>query len=59
MDTSTKQFEVDKKVRILKLLRWKTKIQTFCKELLFNNGNSIIKKGKNNLFVIIFSLTFL
>ena len=30
------------------MLRWKTKVQTFSKEVLFNNGKNIKRKVKNN-----------
>ena len=33
-----------------KLLRWKTKVQIFRRELLFNIGKYILGKAKNNFF---------
>ena len=50
---------MDQIVGILKLLRWKTKVQTFRKELLFNIGKYILGKVKNDIFGIVFSLAFL
>ena len=59
MDISTKQFEMAQIVGIIKLLKWKTKIQTFRKEILFIIGKYILGKVKNNFFGIVFILTFL
>ena len=50
---------MDQIVGIRKLLRWKTKVQTFRKELLFNIGKYILGKLRDNLFGIVFSLAFL
>ena len=50
---------MDQIVGILKLLRWKTTVQTFRKELLFNIGKYIPGKVKNDIFGIVFSLAFL
>ena len=54
-----KQFKMNQIVGILKLLRWKTKVQTFRKELLFNIRKCILGKIKNNFFGIVVSLAFL
>ena len=59
MDISTKQFEMAQIVGIIKLLKWKTKIQTFREEILFIIGKYILGKGKINFFGIVFILTFL
>ena len=42
-------------VGMLKLLWWKTKVQTFGKELIFNIRKYILGKVKNNFFGIVFS----
>ena len=50
---------MDQIVGILKLLRWKTTVQTFRKDLLFNIGKCILGKVKNDVFGVVFGLAFL
>ena len=50
---------MDQIVGILRLLRWKAKVQTLRKELLFNIRKFILGKVKKNFSRVAFSLTFL